>query len=67
MCNVCAPNDSQQQQMFLPNESNIDTSNLTIGGDWNVTLQSLDKMWRPMKSIDLSKQTYFYDGRIRDN
>ena len=23
--------------------SNMDTSNLLIGGDWNVTLQSLDK------------------------
>ena len=37
-----------QLQMFLHNlneylMSNTDTSNLTIGGDWNVTLQSLDK------------------------
>ena len=48
LCNVYAPNDSQQQQTFLHilNEylmSNTDTSNLIIGGDWNVTLQSLDK------------------------
>ena len=48
LCNVYAPNDSQQQQTFLHNlneylMSNTDTSNLIIGGDWNVTLQSLDK------------------------
>ena len=50
LCNVYAPNDSQQQQQhtFLHNlneylMSNTDSSNLIIGGDWNVTLQSLDK------------------------
>ena len=48
LCNVYAPNDSQQQQKFLHNlneylMSNMDTSNLIIGGDWNVALQSLDK------------------------
>ena len=48
LCNVYASSDSQQQQMFLYNlneclMSNTDTSNLIIGGDWNVTLQSLYK------------------------
>ena len=49
LSNVYAPNDSQQQHTFLHNlneyliMSNTDTSNLIIGGDCNVTLQSLDK------------------------
>jgi len=38
LCNVYAPNDSQQQQLFLRNlneylMSNADTSNLVVGGD----------------------------------
>ena len=42
------PTNSQKQQTFLHNlneylMSNSDTSNLIIGGDWNVILQSLDK------------------------
>ena len=37
----------QQQQMFLYNlnkylMSKTDTSNLIVGGDWNVTIQSLE-------------------------
>ena len=45
LCHVRAPNDSQQQQMFLHylNEhliSKTDTSNLVVGEDWNVTLHS---------------------------
>ena len=48
LCNVYAPNDSQQQQAFLHNLNeylmhNTNIENLIIGGDWNVTLQSLDK------------------------
>jgi len=48
LCNFYAPNDSQQQEMFLHNlneylMSKTDIKNLIIGGDWNVTLQPLDK------------------------
>ena len=58
LCNVYAPNDSQQQQVFLHNLNeylmyNMDVENLIIGGDWNVTLQSLDKRRHPMESIYL--------------
>ena len=56
ICNVYAPNDSQQQQKFLQNLNShlmlhTDMSNLVVGGDWNVTLHSIDKRggapWRP--------------------
>ena len=56
ICNVYAPNDCQQQQKFLLNLnryliSNTEISNLIVGGDWNVTLQAMDKKggvpWRP--------------------
>ena len=41
--------------------SNTDTSNLIIGGDWNVTLQSLDKRSGVpcMEIIYISKQSNF--------
>ena len=56
ICNVYAPNDSQQQQKFVLNlnrylMSYTEISNLIVGGDWNVTLQAIDKKggtpWRP--------------------
>ena len=56
ICNVYPPNDCQQQQKFLLNlnrylVSNTEISNLIVGGDWNVTLQAMDKKggvpWRP--------------------
>lgn len=48
ICSIYAPNDSQQQQKFLLTlnrylVSHTDVSNLIIGGDWNVTLQAIDK------------------------
>ena len=56
ICNIYAPNDSQQQQKFLLTlnrylMSHTEISNLIVGGDWNVTLQASDKKggipWRP--------------------
>ena len=56
ICNIYAPNDSQQQQKFLLTlnrhlMSHTEISNLIVGGDWNVTLQARDKKggipWRP--------------------
>ncbi|KAL9953780.1 hypothetical protein ACROYT_G041245 [Oculina patagonica] len=56
ICNIYAPNDSQQQQKFLLTlnrylMSHTEISNLIVGGDWNVTLQACDKKggipWRP--------------------
>ena len=53
---IYAPNDSQQQQKFALNlnrylMSHTEISNLIVGGDWNVTLQAIDKKggtpWRP--------------------
>ena len=43
ICNIYAPNDSQQQQKFLLTlnrylMSYTEISNLIVGGDWNVTL-----------------------------
>lgn len=61
ICNVYAPNDSQQQQKFLLNlnrylVSNTEISSLIVGGDWNVTLQAMDKKgglpWRPTLYLD---------------
>ena len=48
ICNIYAPNDSQQQQKFLlvlnrHLVSHTDVNNLIIGGDWNATLQAIDK------------------------
>ena len=56
ICTIYAPNDSRQQQKFLLTlnrylMSHTEISNLTVGGDWNVTLQAIDKKggipWRP--------------------
>ena len=56
LCNVYAPNDSQQQTEFLHylNQylmSNTDIANVIIGGDWNVTLYAIDTKggapWKP--------------------
>ena len=56
ICNIYAPNDSQQQQKFLLTlnrylMSHTEISNLIVGDDWNVTLQASDKKggipWRP--------------------
>ena len=56
LCNVYAPNDSQQQTEFLHYLNqylmfNTDIANVFIGGDWNVTLYAIDKKggapWRP--------------------
>ena len=56
MCNIYAPNDLQQQLAFLRNLNNflitnVDIGNLIVGGDWNVTLEAVDKkggsQWKP--------------------
>ena len=56
LCNIYAPNDLPQQLGFLHNlntflVSNTDTGSLIIGGDWNVTLEAVDKKggvpWKP--------------------
>ena len=54
--NIYAPNDLQQQLAFLRNlnnflVTNVDIGNLIVGGDWNVTLEAVDKkggsQWKP--------------------
>ena len=54
--NIYAPNDLQQQLAFLRNLNNflitnVDIGNLIVGGDWNVTLEAVDKkggsQWKP--------------------
>ena len=61
LCNIYAPNDQRQQQEFIHNLStylmaNTDIENLLIGGDWNVSLQAIDKEggipWKPTTSRD---------------
>ncbi|KAL9961429.1 hypothetical protein ACROYT_G030367 [Oculina patagonica] len=61
ICNIYAPNDSQQQQKFLLTlnrylMSHTEISNLIVGGDWNVTLQACYKKggipWRPTSYRD---------------
>ena len=56
LCNIYAPNDLQQQLAFLRTLNNflitnVDTANLIVGGDWNVTLEAVDKkggsQWKP--------------------
>ena len=56
LCNTYAPNDLQQQLAFLRNLNNflitnVDIGNLIVGGDWNVTLEAVDKkggsQWKP--------------------
>ena len=62
LCNVYAPNDLRQQQEFIHSlntylMSNTDVENLIIGGDWNISLQAIDKKggnpWKPTVSRDL--------------
>jgi len=58
ICDVYAPNDCQQQKKFLLNLnryliSNTEISILIVGGDWNVTLQAMDK-----KVVFLGDQLY---------
>jgi len=42
ICNIYAPDDSQQQKFLLTLNrylmSHTESSNLIVGGDWNVTL-----------------------------
>ena len=61
LCNIYAPNDQRQQQEFIHDlntylMSNTDIDNLIIGGDWNVSLQAIDKKggnpWKPTASRD---------------
>ena len=61
-CNVYAPNDLRKQQDFIHSlntylMSNTDVENLIIGGDWNISLYSIDKKggnpWKPTVSRDL--------------
>ena len=56
ICNVYAPTNSQLQGKFLQilNEfmtSNLNITQLIVGGDWNATLDSIDKKggisWKP--------------------
>ena len=56
LCNIYAPNDLQQQLAFLVHLNNflitnVDIGNLIVGGDWNVTLEAVDKkggsQWKP--------------------
>lgn len=56
ICNIYAPNDPLQQDKFVQNLneiflSKVDIDNAIIGGDWNVTLEHIDKkggpQWRP--------------------
>ena len=48
LCNIYVRNDQRKQQEFLHDfsaylMSNTDTERLIVGGDWNITLQSIDK------------------------
>ena len=48
LCNICVPNDQRKQQEFLQHlsahlMSNTDNERLIVGGNWKVTLQSIDK------------------------
>lgn len=48
LCNIYVPNDQRKQQEFLQDlsaylMSNTDTERLIVGGDWNITLQPIDK------------------------
>ena len=48
LCNIYVPSDQRKQQEFLHDlsaylMSNTDTERLIVGGDWNITLQSIYK------------------------
>ena len=56
ICNIYAPNNPVQQHKFIQslNEillSKVEIDNVIIGGDWNVTLERIDKkggaQWKP--------------------
>ena len=57
ICNIYAPNNPVQQDKFIQslNEillSKVEIDNIIIGGDWNVTLERIDKkkgcvQWKP--------------------
>ena len=62
LCNIYAPNNAALQKVFIENLTEIliskaDISNLIIGGDWNVTLEAVDKkggiQWKPSVYRDL--------------
>ena len=57
--NIYAPNEQRQQQEFLHDfniMSNTDIENVIVGGDWNITLQAIDKtggtLWKPTIARD---------------
>jgi len=61
LCNIYVPNDQRNQQVFLQDlsaylMSNTDTERLVVGGDWNITLQSIDKkggtLWKSTSARD---------------
>ena len=59
--NVYVPNEQRQQQEFLHDlntylMSNTDIESVIVGGDWNITLQAIDKtggtFWKPTIARD---------------
>ena len=61
LCNIYVPNDQRKQQEFLQDlsaylMSNTDIERLIVGGDWNITLQLIDKRggtsWKPTAARD---------------
>ena len=60
ICNIYTPNNSMQQNKFFQglNEallSNAKIDNVIIGGDWNVTLERIDKKrWHAFETNNLS-------------
>lgn len=62
LCNIYAPNNTALQKAFIENLTEIliskaDISNLITVGDWNVTLEAVDKkggiQWKPRVSIEI--------------
>ena len=62
LCNIYAPNNTALQKAFVENLTEIliskaDISNLITVGDWNVTLEPVDKKggirWKPSVYRDL--------------
>ena len=56
LCNIYAPNNAALQKLFIESLGEIliskaEVSNLIVGGDWNVTLEAIDKkggiQWKP--------------------
>ena len=61
LCNIYVPNEQRQQEEFLHNLNtylmyNTDIENVIVGGDWNITLQAIDKtggtFWKPTIARD---------------